>query len=67
MPTIGGGDDHVARRLRRAGVSEAIARHRIAELERALAVSERCLVSMTKTLKKQGYRGLSLQLLLSVR
>jgi seryl-tRNA(Sec) selenium transferase len=37
-----------------ASAGELIARQRIAELERALAVSERCLISMTKALKKYG-------------
>jgi hypothetical protein len=36
--------------------SEAVSRQRIAELERALAVSERCLISLTKALEKEGYR-----------
>ena len=36
-------------------VSDAVAQQRIAELERALAVSERCLISLTKALEKEGY------------
>ena len=37
-------------------VSEAVAQQRMAELERAPAVSERCLISLTKALVKEGYR-----------
>jgi hypothetical protein len=38
-----------------ASAGELISRQRIAELERALAVSARCLSEMTKTLQKQGF------------